>query len=334
MFFIVLTILLCICYCCFVMFLHRGWSLLLRQKPCQKTDVSVSVVMCHRDEPPSVLKSWYSVIDSQTRQVPRFVGDDDAWRVGKKEALRRLVSQATTDYCLFTDADVQVCRHWVEAVSEEISEADLLLLPVSIDVSDSTGLWQSLWQRIQALEFASLVGSGMAMCGNGHSIMCNGAGMAVKRTEWLQSWRDMHPEIPSGDDIFLLHSFKRRGLKIRYTTNSQTVVRTKPKQTLSDFWRQRTRWTSKASAYTDFDTLTVAAFVAATNLLALLLLAKPIFFVVFWIFKSLADYSFLKKLHILYNYGYTLPLTMLINIFYPFYVVATAVAGMFRGKQW
>lgn len=335
MFMLVFALALCIAYLCFVMLLHRGRSLLFRHKVCQKSRVSVSVVMCHRSVTESSLAAWLEMMKTQSVQVPVLTGDDDKWQVGKKEALRRVMSSVETPYALLTDADTKVGSLWVERVSGLAAGHDLLLLPVRMTVdNNATGL-QALWQRLQALEFASLVGSGMAFCGLGRPILCNGAGMAADTEKWLQSYQDLHPEIPSGDDVFLLHSFKRRGLDIAYSTDEDTVVSTQPNKSFGDFWRQRTRWTSKAYAYTDRDTLAVGGFVAAVNLCALVLLLRPALFALFWVVKSLADYSFLRRLRLLYSSGYTLPLCMMTNLVYPFYAVITPLAGLIgRSRKW
>lgn len=290
--------------------------------------------MSHRNLGAERLSKWQKTMSAQTLSVPILVGDDDDWQVGKKEALHRLVRSAKTSYVLLTDGDVSVSSRWVEAVMDSAWGTDLLMLPVRMSVDSGVRGWQALWQRAQALEFASLVGSGMAMCGLGHPIMCNGAGLLVKTDKWLESWDDLHPELPSGDDVFLLHSFKRRGLTVRYATAPDTAVCTTPSHSLSDFWRQRTRWASKATAYTDRDTIAVAAFVALTNVLWLATLLQPLCFIAFWLVKSLADYSFFRRITLLYKAGHTLPLTLFINLLYPFYAILTPLAALLRKKQW
>lgn len=334
MFFVVVTILICAAYLCFTIILHRGWSILHSHDVCQKTPVSATIVMVFRHLGIERLAKWEKNMSGQSIEVPTMVGNDDLWRIGKKKALHRVMSNVSTPFALLTDGDTSVSLRWAEAVTSACGGNDLLLLPVRMGVDCDAKGWQALWQRVQALEFASLVGSGMAMCGIGHPIMCNGAGMLVNTKRWLESWQDLHPEIPSGDDIFLLHSFKRRKLLIDYATGHDTVVSTEPNRTVADFWRQRTRWTSKAGAYSDRDTIAVGAFVAIVNLLWVITLCRPLCFLFFWLVKSLADYTFLRRLKILYHDGYTLSLTLLINLFYPLYALITPIAGILKRKNW
>ena len=160
--------------------------------------------------------------------------------------------------------------------------------------------------------------------------MCNGAGLVVDTRKWLASFRDIHPETDSGDDVFLLHSFKRQGFSVAYATDPHCVVSTRPSAAFSAFWRQRVRWASKAPRYTDRDTLAVGGLVAITNIMWLISLAQPWAFLLFWLVKSVADYTFLRRLKMLYSGGYTLPLTLAINLIHPFYAVLTPIAGLFR----
>ena len=76
--------------------------------------------------------------------------------------------------------------------------------------------------------------------------------------------------------------------------------------------------------------LAVGGLVAITNIMWLISLAQPWAFLLFWLVKSVADYTFLRRLKMLYSGGYTLPLTLAINLIHPFYAVLTPIAGLFR----
>ena len=68
---------------------------------------------------------------------------------------------------------------------------------------------------------------------------------------------NLHYEIASGDDIFLLHSLKKQtDSKILWLESTDAIVTTEASPTISSYLKQRKRWISKSKAYTDRNTIT------------------------------------------------------------------------------
>ena len=134
---------------------------------------------------------------------------------GKKYALYRLISAAKTEYVWMQDDDVMFQTtelldcFAVENQTAKLSDNDLIILPLRMESKNEK---PSLLERLQIAEYAAIQQLTIETAKRGHAVMCSGANLIAKRDRWLESYEDLHLEIPSGDDMFLLESFKSRGL--------------------------------------------------------------------------------------------------------------------------
>ena len=246
-----------------------------------------------------------------TKVIPRKGINDEG--KGKKHALYRLISAAETEYGWMMDDDVVL-----EAKGErlEVKGADLLILPLRM-VSENEK--PSLLERLQIAEYAAIQQLTIETAKRGHAVMCSGANLIAKRDRWLESYQDLPPKIPSGDDMFLLESFKRRGLKIAVLDDSRFEAIVRPHTSWRAFFRQRMRWAGKAPKYTDKDILRCGAIVLGANLLQLVC---PLVLLV----KFPVEYRLIKKREPSVSFWTGL----LLEIFYPFYILLSIVGGLLR----
>ena len=256
--------------------------------------------------------------------VPRRGINDEG--KGKKHALYRLISEAQTEYIWMQDDDVIIettplldIRPSTTVRPLPLLDNDLVILPLRME---SESEQPSLLERLQIAEYAAIQQLTIEAAQRGHAVMCSGANMIVRRERWLESYQDLHPEIPSGDDMFLLESFKRRGLTIAVLDNPQFEAIVRPHTSWRDFLKQRMRWAGKAPKYTDKDILHCGAVVLAANILQLLcplvlLLKFPI------------EYRLIKKR----DASVSLFTALLLGIIYPIYMLVSLIGGLFR-RQW
>ena len=259
--------------------------------------------------------------------VPRRGINDEG--KGKKHALYRLISAAKTEYVWMMDDDVlpapiansSLCERPIGGTpSNSLYEAsDLLILPLRME-SDREK--PSLLERLQIAEYAAIQQLTIETAKRGHAVMCSGANLIAKRDRWLESYPDLHPEIPSGDDMFLLESFKRRGLKIAVSESKELTAIVRPHTSWRTFFRQRMRWAGKAPKYTDRDILLCGAIMLMANLLQLLC---PLLLLV----KFPLEYALIKKR----DASVSLFTALLLEILYPFYTIISIVGGIFR-RTW
>ena len=240
---------------------------------------------------------------------------------GKKHALYRLISAAETEYVWMMDDDVVL--HGLEdaltGYSLALKGTDLLILPLRMASKNEK---PSLLERLQIAEYAAIQQLTIETAKRGHAVMCSGANLIAKRDRWLESYPDLHPEIPSGDDMFLLESFKRRGLKIAVSESEELTAIVRPHTEWRAFWKQRMRWAGKAPKYTDKDILCCGAIVLIANMIQVLC---PVVLLV----KFPIEYHLIKKRDKSVGFGTAL----LLEVVYPFYMLSCLIGGLFR-RRW
>lgn len=256
--------------------------------------------------------------------IPRKGINDEG--KGKKHALYRLISAAKTEYVWMMDDDVVLQSASLLEVGSPSSvrslpllDNDLIILPLRM-VSEHKN--PSLLERLQIAEYAAIQQLTIESAKRGKAVMCSGANLIAKRDRWLESYPDLHPEIPSGDDMFLLESFKRRGLKIAVSEDPRYEAIVRPHTSWRAFFAQRMRWAGKAPKYTDKDILRCGAIVAVANVLQLLC---PLVVLV----KFPIEYHLIKKR----DTSVSLFTALVLEICYPLYLLVSLIGGLFR-HQW
>ena len=257
---------------------------------------------------------------------------------GKKEALSHGISHSKNSIVVLTDADCTHPAGWLSAISNSFAQSDLCLLIGLVRISPTN----TFFQKVQALEHASLTASTLGACELGFPIMASSANLAFDKSKVGYDFHMLNPNQPSGDDVFLLHNAKRKCAKKIQTLNSiDGIVFTKPTSTLKEFLFQRARWASKAPAYNDLATIIVAMVVFLFNL-SLVGLAIGAFFkpkllpmlVFAFLLKILVDFpllfSFQKKIgetSLMYAY-------FPVQIIYPLYIVITFCISLVLPVKW
>lgn len=255
------------------------------------------------------------------RIVPRRGINDE--NKGKKHALYRLISASAADYVWLQDDDIVPPTATEEEVWAAIGDADMLILPLRME---SENACPSLLERLQTAEYAAIQQLTIEAAARGHAVMCSGANLIVRREQWLESYTDLHPEIPSGDDMFLLESFKRRGLKIR-TINYQLstinflTATVHPLTSWRAFFRQRMRWAGKAPAYTDRDILLCGAWVTISNVLQFV--CPPLV-----LLKFPFDYALIRRR----EPNTSLGIAFLLALLYPYYMLVCLIGGIIHTR--
>mgnify|MGYP002521051337 CR=1 FL=1 len=255
------------------------------------------------------------------RIVPRRGINDE--NKGKKHALYRLISASTADYVWLQDDDIVPPTATEEEALCAIGDADMLILPLRMEPETAK---PSLLERLQIAEYAAIQQLTLETAARGHAVMCSGANLIVRRECWIESYADLHPDIPSGDDMFLLESFKRRGLKIKtlslntqHSTLNSFTATVRPQTSWRTFFRQRMRWAGKAPAYTDRDILLCGTWVAATNILQFL--CPPAV-----LLKFPFDYALIRRREPTVSLG----IAFLLALLYPYYMLICLVGGIVR----
>lgn len=249
--------------------------------------------------------------------IPRRGINDDG--LGKKHALHKLIAASTADYVWLQDDDIIPPTLNNELLSPLLSNTDLLILPLRME---SNRPRPSLLERLQIAEYAAIQQLTIASAQQGRPVMCSGANLIVRRDRWMESYPDLHNDIPSGDDMFLLESFKHHHLRITVADTPALTAIVRPITSWRQFLHQRMRWAGKAPHYTDSDIIRCGALIASVNILQLI--CPPILLIKFPI-----EYRLIRKRdpHVSFF------IALLLELLYPFYMLLSLFGGLFR-KQW
>ncbi len=262
----------------------------------------------------------------------------DAEGSGKKQAVRQAVGIAKGELIVTTDADCMPETTWIETIwqFQQKFPSDLIICPVKISADDT------LFSKLQALEFATLVASGAGAAGAAMPILCNGANLAFTKKAWLENQDDLHVEEISGDDVFLLLAIKKRKGIIRFLKSANAFVSTPASPTIKSFVKQRKRWASKSTAYTDWQIILTACVVLSMSSLSVFLIVMSFFnwffilgYIALFIFKYTLDTYFLYLVRRFFQLGNIWAYALVLSLIYPFYIVFIALSSfIYKPRKW
>ncbi len=345
-------------YACMIFLFYRGWRALPPfENTCEDPLEKVTVIVpCHNEADP--LPELVAALGRQTypaalteillvddhsedatwQQMRKAAGKHPNIRVlqnsghGKKEALLTGLAHSTTKWIVTTDADALPGPDWLSVVMAYRRQTGAGLIAGPVEIRPAKGFTAAF----RSLEFYSLTGAGMGAAARGHPLYCNGANLAYKK-EFPEAGTDpLRKDIPSGDDVFLLHTVKRNAPEaIRFLKSRKAAVTVTEAGGVLAFLRQRRRWASKSLAYRDRDTLLVAWEVFLMNAVLVFTLAAGFFDPLWWLWaaglwgiKSLPDLILLQKVTSFYGQQRLMRFFPLVQLLYPLYVVLSALAGV------
>jgi poly-beta-1,6-N-acetyl-D-glucosamine synthase len=255
---------------------------------------------------------------------------------GKKHALTQGIQYAKGEIILTTDADCVLPIAWISHMVMSFNTDKTMVIGL-VKIQQE----KSLFSKLQAFEFSSLMGSGMAMLALGFPIMCNGASLAFRKNcfKAVNGHQD-NLHIPSGDDEFLMRKLEKQFPESIQPIQWPSVVITKPQSSLKSFIDQRLRWAGK---WKDNDSIT-------TKVLALFILIFQITTIVAigYLFsgenlvnagmllgmKLLLEGYFLFNVNKMLEQRFSIPAFIILQFVYPFYVVTIGILSQLLDYEW
>ena len=255
---------------------------------------------------------------------------------GKKQAIQEGVKHAKGNILLFIDADCRLNKNWAIKMLSIFNDKSVSMVSGPVMFTENNTL-----DKIQNLEFLSLIGTGAASIGLQRPLFCNGANLAIRKTIFEKNKNKIRNEISSGDDVFLMHSVKKNSKKsIRFMKSFEATVFTQPKQNINDFINQRKRWTKKSIFYTDKDTIFLGLLVLLMHLNVVVLLFNSFLYSEFWplifIFTSkfIIDLFFLCEILKFFKKKYLIKYLFFVEILYCFYIPYIMIISLFTKFEW
>ncbi len=259
--------------------------------------------------------------------------------LGKKQAISLGVRSARGEIIATTDADCTVPPEWLMRINHSFRDERVRMVFGGVKIVAAN----SFFGELQALEFASLIGSGAASIGLGYFTMCNGANLAFRKSTFeAVNGYEGNMDIPSGDDEFLARKIlSRYPRSIEFLNYRDSVVATAAMPSVKDFIHQRLRWSGKWKHNTFllprllavtvlvlqflFFVLVISLFIAGSDLFTTgcLVLVKIILDGIFL-------YSVSRFLGLRWSYLSLLALQFI----YPLYVVGIGIVSLGSGYDW
>lgn len=256
----------------------------------------------------------------------------------KKRAIQTGIGHSSGDLIVTTDGDCRVKEKWLSSFEYFYSlyRCKMVAGPVTF----SSG---NIFQQMQTIEFASLIGSGAATLQMGLPTMCNGANLAYEKKAFYEvNGFEGNESVPSGDDEFLMHKMHRTYPgKVMFIKSPDSVVLTEAKENLADFVQQRKRWSGKWKYYEADRIRGLAFFIFIYHLAMILTLAmvtaghySGALFLEQILIKGLIEFVFLKRVLAFFNRKIQIIPFILLEIIYPLYVVFFAFASLSGKYTW
>lgn len=172
--------------------------------------------------------------------------DDLQQRKLKKASITFGIASAKNEYIILTDADCERKENWLNTINQFINcnQSKMIYAPVQFKADN-------IFQKIQSLEFAGLVGIGASAIRLKQPNMCSAANLIFEKTAFNEVGGYKGDEgIASGDDEFLMHKiFKKFPGKVHFLKNTDAIVSTSANVSIKELTDQRRRWVSKSTKY-------------------------------------------------------------------------------------
>ena len=253
---------------------------------------------------------------------------------GKKAALTRGIKHAKGGIIVTTDADCLLPADWLTTINSAFQDNQINMAAGMVAIADE----DKFFSRWQAIEFASVIGTGVATLGLNNPMMCNGANLSFRRDVFQQvNGYEGNEHIASGDDEFLMRKILNRFPNSIQLVNS--IVLTKPQATLKHFLHQRIRWASKWKGNPSASAKLLAVFIFLIEASWIIFLGTfyqydPKTAFVLFLLKIMADILFLIPVFRLMKINFKLIPFLGLQFFYPFYVIFVGLLAPWISYQW
>ncbi|MBC7382054.1 MAG: glycosyltransferase [Bacteroidia bacterium] len=256
----------------------------------------------------------------------------------KKEAITYGVSIALHPYIILTDADCSRGNKWLVNIDAYIqkNQAKMIYAPVMFQAG-------TVFEKIQSLEFAGLVGIGAAAIQLKNPNMCSAANLIFNKEVFyeVQGYQN-NQNLASGDDEFLLHKvFKKYPQQVFFLKSFDAVVQTSPNGTLQQLTQQRRRWVSKSTKYEDryITVILVGAYLFNFTILFNLLygIFDPLFFktgMIQLLIKMMVEGLFLFNILRFFKQSILIVFLPLVEPFHILYVLIIGIWANITTYQW
>lgn len=256
----------------------------------------------------------------------------------KKQAIELGIKNAKNEIIVSTDADCWHDKNWLQSLVNCFDE----------ETGFVTGLvkyenTKTFFEKLQKLEFASLLIVGASLIAKKFPVLANGANCAYRKKLFFEvdGFRD-NLKLASGDEEFLMQKiFLQTKYKIEFCFNKDSFTYTEPNKNLAQFLNQRKRWSSKVLFYKNKEIIKILLLIYSFYFI---LTAYFIFGFFYFNYMKLFFFSFILKILFDFIFLFTglkifgdrksLLLLPIAEILHLPYILITPVLGTFGKFIW
>jgi len=251
---------------------------------------------------------------------------------GKKAALNYGIQLSKTPYVLTLDADVSLNKHYMKTLQNQAAYG-LTAFPVIMKGNTFLErLFSSEYTFFNAFNY--LISSIWPISISGANLLFNSS--VIDYENQLKN----HQHLASGDDYFLLKTFRSHNVPIYISNTYELSVETNAPYSFKSYFDQRVRWLSKSKFQVDGMDVLIGIFISIYfigGFVALILSA------------CLADWTLLNSIFIIrflidslvyLNYAQGLRATQNVlilpffQLFYPLLFITVAILSLFYKPKW
>jgi biofilm PGA synthesis N-glycosyltransferase PgaC len=257
----------------------------------------------------------------------------------KKKAIEAGINAASGELIIATDADCRMGNRWISSYASLYKKAGAQFIAAPVKMEGHL----SILDVFQSLDFLAMQTITGASVNNRLHTMCNGANLAYTKSAFIEvNGFEGIDEIPSGDDMLLMHKiFTRHPDKVLYMKNAEAVVTTHPEASWKNFLQQRIRWASKAVHYKDRRIVYVLTLTYLVNLCYIVLAIAAIvkvswlsFLLLFLLAKVLIEFPFVNAAAIFFNQHKMMKYFPFLQPVHIVYIVISGWLGRFGSYEW
>jgi len=203
---------------------------------------------------------------------------------------------------------------------------------------------ETLFGKLQSLEFSGLILSGAGLIGNKTPMISSSANLAFRKSifDEIGGYKGLM-NLSSGDDELLMQKIAyNTNYDVKFCFDKDALVKTNPNKSLEEFTQQRKRWASKGLFYEN-KIIVLQLFLIFFFFLGLIiqpflgLLLDSRFLTIFagsFFVKMLIEYSVMEKGVGVLIEKISFPLFVLAEILHIPYIVYSAIAGALGNFRW
>ncbi len=372
MIFLLVSFAIILCYALLISAISVGWFKLNDfERSDQKHYVKISIIVAVRNEASAIgsllesllkqdyppehfemiivddhstdeTKRRFEEITSKLKGIPdlKFISLEPDDGFGKKAALSHGIKLSGGDLIVITDADCTAGSSWISTIAAFYDRLKPQMILGAVQMTDGG----SVFGKLQSLEFMSLISSAAGSCSAGFPLLANGANIAFTRQAFESCGGfSGHMEFPSGDDMFLMMSIKKKfgAGSIRFLKSADAIVKTTAIKGIKPFLQQRMRWVSKSKGYTDPMLIATSILVYLANAILLIsgisAILFPGFYKIFllvYLAKMIIDFPLMLSFARFQKSGALLWLFPFMELLNAVYTVFIGIIGNIGKYEW